>query len=231
MTIDARVSPLGDAAVVVTFGDDVDPDIHRGVVAFARHLDSSPLPMMVEYVAAFTTVTLFYDALVSDHEEFTAAVENALDDLRVTEATPERRLIEIPVCYGGEFGPDLEFVAAHNDLTQQDVIEIHSGTTYLVYLIGFAPGFPYLGGMSPRIAAPRLDSPRSAVPAGSVGIAGSQTGVYSIETPGGWRLIGRTPLKLFRPTASAPSLLQAGDRVRFVPIERAEFEVAKRVDS
>ncbi len=119
---------------------------------------------------------------------------------RLGEASePPPRTVEIPVCYGGEFGEDLAFVAEHADLTPDEVIEIHSGAEYLVYMLGFAPGFPYLGGMPERITAPRRDSPRLKIPAGSVGIAGSQTGVYPIETPGGWRLIGRTPLALFRP--------------------------------
>ena len=210
--------------MVVTFGDDIDPDVHKRIMAFAQTLESSPLPAMVEYVPAFTTVTVFYDPLNSTHEEFTAAVKAALAEVTSDGEAIESEVVEIPVCYGGDLGPDLDFVASHNALTPEEVIAIHSGTTYLVYMIGFAPGFPYLGGMSPRIAAPRLDSPRKTVPTGSVGIAGEQTGVYSIETPGGWRLIGRTPGQLFRPTKSDPSLLQAGDRVRFVPIRRDEFD-------
>lgn len=218
------ISPLGDAAVVVTFGDDIDPDVHRRVMAFAEHLDSSPPPAMVEYVPASTTVTLLYDALACKYEEFTATVEAALGEITSDGETIESEPVEIQVCYGGEFGPDLDFVATHNDLTRDEVIEIHSKETCIVYMIGFAPGFPYLGGMSPRIATPRLEKPRTRVPAGSVGIAGAQTGVYSIETPGGWRIIGRTPRQLFRPTEEEPSLLQAGDRVRFVPIGRDEFD-------
>ncbi|MDQ3964373.1 MAG: 5-oxoprolinase subunit PxpB [Actinomycetota bacterium] len=223
------VLPLGDAAVVVTFGDDIDPDIHERVMAFAQHLDSSPPPAMVEYIPAFTTVTLTYDPLVRTYDEFIASVQTVLDEVGSRGETKDTRPpVEIPVYYGDELGPDLDFVASHNDLTPEEVVKIHSGTTYLVFMVGFAPGFPYLGGMSPRIAAPRLDSPRTAVPAGSVGIAGAQTGVYSIETPGGWRLVGRTPLKLFEPTASAPSLLHAGDHVRFLPIDRGEYETMAR---
>src|SRR5918992_314716 len=136
----------------------------------------------------------------------------------------DTRTVGIPVHYGGDFGPDLGFVASHNELTEQQVIEIHSQPTYLVYMIGFAPGFPYLGGMSERIAAPRRDNPRASIPVGSVGVAGRQTGVYSIETPGGWQLIGRTPLRLFRPEEERPSLLEAGDEVRFDPITRSEYD-------
>lgn len=221
-----RVSALGDAAVVVSFGDEIDPEIHKRVRAFAEYLDSTPPSAMVEYVPAFTTVTMIYDPLLRRYDEFKASVEAVLGEVASVTTMVEREPVKIPVCYGGDFGPDLDFVAAHNEITPDEVIEIHSGETYLVYMIGFAPGFPYLGGMSSRIAAPRLDIPRGAVPAGSVGIAGAQTGVYSIATPGGWRLIGRTPLQLFRPTARKPSLLQAGDHVRFVPITRAEYDTA-----
>ena len=131
------------------------------------------------------------------------------------------------MCYGGEFGPDLEFVVEHNGLTAEEVIAIHSEKEYLVYMIGFAPGFPYLGGMDTKIAAPRKESPRTTIPAGSVGIANTQTGIYSIETPGGWQLIGRTPLSLFSLHRDRSSLLQAGDRVRFLPISLEEYRQRK----
>ena len=135
-------------------------------------------------------------------------------------AGPSRsaRVVRVPVCYGGAHGPDLEFVAAHAGLTTDEVVALHSAVAYLVYMLGFTPGFAYLGGMTERIAAPRLDSPRTRIPAGSVGIAGAQTGIYPIESPGGWRLIGRTPLRLFDPRSERPFLLAAGDRARFVPV-------------
>jgi inhibitor of KinA len=131
--------------------------------------------------------------------------------------------VDIPVCYGGDYGPDLDAVSFHTGLSTEEVVAIHGEPDYLVYMIGFAPGFPYLGGMSERLASPRRESPRAKIPPGSVGIAGSQTGVYPIETPGGWQLIGRTPLRLFRPERDEPSLLRTGDRVRFHAIERAEY--------
>ena len=133
-------------------------------------------------------------------------------------------MIEIPVCYGGEFGPDLHDVAAHNHLKNEEVIELHSSANYLVYFLGFAPGFPYLGGMPREIAAPRLSTPRTQVLAGSVAIGGHQTGVYPVSSPGGWRIIGRTYLQLFVTARNPPTLLQMGDHVRFVPISRREFE-------
>jgi inhibitor of KinA len=132
-------------------------------------------------------------------------------------------MVEIPVCYGGAFGPDLAFVAQHAQLTPDEVVARHSAPNYLVHMIGFTPGFPYLGGLDERLATPRLASPRAQVPAGTVGIAGAQTGIYSVPTPGGWQLIGRTPLQLFNPAWDAPSLLRAGQHLRFVPISAAEY--------
>jgi inhibitor of KinA len=157
------------------------------------------------------------------YEAVCAWVEETGKTVAQTKPLPGRERV-VPVCYGGEFGPDLEFVAKHNGLTEQEVIQIHSSGEYLVYMIGFAPGFPYLGGMSEKIAAPRRTSPRLKIPIGTVGIAGLQTGVYPIETPGGWQLIGRSPEQLFRPHANPPSLLQAGNLVRFQPISRDEYD-------
>jgi inhibitor of KinA len=217
-----RWTPLGETAIVVEFGDRIDREILHKVWNFGRYLDRFPMRGMVEYVTAFTTVTIFFDPLIVDVASVGLEVERVVPQLDL-QTTAAVRMVEIPVCYGEEFGPDLEFIARHNGLTVPDVIELHAGAEYLVYLIGFAPGFPYLGGMSPRIAAPRLDSPRLSVPAGSVGIAGEQTGIYPIGTPGGWRLIGRTPLALFRPADRPPWLLCAGDAVQIRPITRDEF--------
>lgn len=138
--------------------------------------------------------------------------------------SPVVRKVTIPVCYGGDYGPDLAFVAQYNNLSEREVIHLHSSGTYPVYMIGFAPGFPYLGGLPKQLNAPRRPSPRASIPAGSVGIAGSQTGVYPISTPGGWQLIGRTPIKLFQPERKEPSVLSAGDIVVFKPITDNEFD-------
>lgn len=219
-----RYFPLGDAAVVVEFDAVIGPSAHEKVRLLSSYLDHHAFPGMIEYIPAFTTVTVFYDPFVLRYDE--AQVELARAVLQAMDIPLEQkaRTVEIPVCYGGEFGPDLEDVAAHNGLTADDVVRIHSSGEYLVYMIGFAPGFPYLGGMSERIAAPRRPSPRLSIPAGTVGIAGMQTGVYPIETPGGWQLIGRTPVPLFRPDMSPPTLLMAGDTIRFRPITRDEYE-------
>ncbi|RLF75230.1 allophanate hydrolase, partial [Thermococci archaeon] len=175
---------------------------------------------LIEVVPTYTSIYVYYDPLKIGYSEVVEAVKPFLN------AEPKKekaRIIEIPTAYGGEFGPDIEFVAEYNGLSVDDVIEIHSKPLYRVYMLGFTPGFAYLGGMDERIATPRLEKPRLKVPAGSVGIAGKQTGIYPLESPGGWRLIGRTPLKLFDANREPPTLLQPGDYIKFVPISEEEF--------
>lgn len=219
-----RLSPLGDCAVVIAFGDEIDRALNWRVKAFSDRLAAASLPSIVEHIPAFTNVTVIYDSLSASYQDIVAEIERVIEAMPAEISAAEARTVEIPVCYGGDFGPDLESVAERSHLSPDEVVAIHCESTYPVYMIGFAPGFPYLGGMSERISAPRLDSPREKIPAGSVGIAGRQTGVYPIETPGGWRLIGRTPLRLFNPTCDPPSLLQAGDLVRFTAIDKEEYE-------
>ena len=151
-------------------------------------------------------------------------MEVTIDGLGSGDTIPNPRIINFPTVYGGHFGPDLDYVAQHNGLTAEDVIKLHSNTNYLVYMLGFAPGFPYLGGMSDKIATPRLETPRTVIPAGSVGIADLQTGIYPSATPGGWRLIGRTPLKLFDESRQPPVLVEPGDYIKFIAINQAEYE-------
>lgn len=223
--VDIEVLPVGESAIMVEFGKAINPAIHQKVKALARYLDSYPFEGMVEYVAAFTSITVFYDPVIIGPQSY-SIVAGMLEECmsKVNDSYAEQaRIVEIPVCYGGDFGPDIEYVAEYNKLTVSEVIDIHSNGQYLVYMIGFAPGFPYVGGMSECISTPRRQSPRMSIPAGSVGIAGMQTGVYPIVTPGGWQLIGRTPLALFRPDEYPPSLLQSGDIVRFCPISYKEF--------
>lgn len=218
-----RIVHLGDSALLVSLGKDAGEATLARVRSAVGALRSAPPAGTLEVVSGFTTVAVHFDPLLVTYRSFAAEVSALLEDAAAAPA-PETRLVEIPVCYGGDLGPDLDGVGAHAGLETEQVIAIHSGRDYLVHMIGFAPGFPYLGGMSERIATPRRDTPRQAVPAGSVGIAGAQTGVYPIETPGGWQLIGRTPLHLFRPTQDEPSLLRPGDTVRFVVIDRDVFD-------
>ncbi|WP_409296919.1 5-oxoprolinase subunit PxpB [Peribacillus sp. SCS-26] len=222
--------PLGDGAVVIELGKEISPGVQHMVRVVSALLDQQEAGWLVEYVPAFTTVTVFYNmalaaSMPGGQDPFRAVsleLGKLLRDPGILDI-PKPRVVDIPVCYGGEFGPDLGFVAQHNGLTPEEVISIHAGGEYDVHMIGFAPGFPYLGGMSERIAAPRKETPRLKIPVRSVGIAGNQTGIYPIETPGGWQLIGRTPLNLFLPDEENPSLLRAGDRVRFRPVTEKEY--------
>lgn len=245
------IHTLGDFAFVVCFPDSSDFVARRVAASLARRLDSRTLRGIVECVAASGTLTIFCDPRAlhaatvfeapdgrdshapEDLYNQLRALLDALtrDDPRATASDDSmRRTIELPVCYGGEFGADLEVVARHTRLAPEQVIESHTGGDYIVEMIGFAPGFPYLGGLSPLLATPRRATPRLKVARGSVGIGGAQTGVYSIDSPGGWQLIGRTPVSLFRPhLSSAPSLLRAGDRVRFRSITPREFEFAREI--
>ena len=175
---------------------------------------------------AYCSLLIKFDAMLLRHEDLEEIVRGYIDRMEKA-ALPEPRLVEIPVCYGGEFGPDLEEVARLHRITTARAIELHAATHYLVYFLGFAPGFAYLGELPEALVTPRLTMPRRSVPAGSVGIAGSQTGVYPISTPGGWRLLGRTPVEMFRPERAEMSLLSIGNRVRFVPISREQFAKAK----
>jgi inhibitor of KinA len=224
---------LGDAAIVVEFGNILHRAVHTKVLSFAAYLDKNPFPGMIEYVPAYTTVTIFYHPWVLSEggkKEAYQAVEEIIRLLLPaieTSANHSHKTVEIPVCYGGDLGPDLSFVASHTHLSEEEVIHIHADGEYLVYMIGFAPGFPYLGGMNAAIAAPRKKTPRTLIPPGSVGIAGAQTGIYPLATPGGWQLIGRTPLSLFDPARENPCLLKAGDVVRFVPINLEEYRQRK----
>lgn len=216
------IFPLGDRGLVVQFDDCIDDGVFERVQALSHDLAHAPIAGVIEHVPAYTTVTIYYDPRQASFDAVSHAVQESLPHKE--EFTPlAARTVTIPVCYGEGFGVDLGHVAHHNGLTVDEVIEIHSGATYRVHMLGFAPGFPYLGGMSQRIATPRRASPRLKVPPGSVGIAGAQTGIYSLETPGGWQIIGRTPLALFRPHDHPPTLLAAGDIVRFRSITKKEF--------
>jgi len=211
--------PLGDSALLISFGDVIDEEINDRIHALARAIERAKFEWLVEVVPAYSSIAVIYDPALIDFE----SVKRAVEGIEVTSEHFEGELVEVPVVYGGKYGPDLEFVAEYTGLTPDEVIEIHSRPVYRVYFLGFLPGFAYLGEMDERIVAPRLEKPRLKVPAGSVGIGGKQTGIYPLESPGGWRLIGRTPLRLFNPEKEPPTLLKPGDRVKFVPIYEEEF--------
>lgn len=227
------MKPLGDSALIIEVGEQVDEATHARVQATWRWLEQQALPGVTEIVPAYTTVTLFYDPLglgaagapPEDIAGWLAQrTAQALAAMPAVGTAKRGRLVEIPICYDADFAPDLAVVAQARGLAPEEIIRLHQATDFLVYMLGFAPGFPYLGGLSEKLSVPRRASPRPKVAAGSVGIIGTQCCIYPIETPGGWNLIGRTPLRLFRPELEPPVLLQPGDRVRFRAIARERFD-------
>lgn len=211
------VCPVGDTGLLASFEQRIAQSVGAAVAALNTRVAAAAIPGVVETVPAFASLLIFYDPLVTEYDAVADAVQKLAQAPGSDTATGEGRLVEIPVRYGGTFGPDLPFVAKHAGLTEKEVIELHAGREYRIYMLGFLPGFPYLGGLDERLFTPRLPTPRTAIPAGSVGIGGEQTGIYPIASPGGWQLIGRTPLKLFDPAAGALPYA-AGDRIRFCPI-------------
>lgn len=223
-----RFEPLGDRALVLTFGERADDGTFAHVRAALEQLSGSH-PAVRDVVAGFASVTVHYEpaAVLTDRLAPHATLARQLETLLTAIAaapSPTPRVVEIPVCYEGDLAPDLAEVAVHTGLASETVISLHTDATYTVRMIGFLPGFPYLAGLDVRLATPRRAEPRTRVPAGSVGIGGGQTGVYPLASPGGWRLIGRTPLRLFDPRRDPAALLAVGDTLRFRAIDRAAYD-------
>ncbi len=222
MLYDAPIFRLmGDRSLLVELGDDISPAVNQSVQELFTALDIRPIDGVRELVPCYRSLLVIYDPLTISPVNLQRAIGDTYDHLNPTEL-PEPRTIDIPVIYGGEQGPDLAYVAHHHHITPQAVIDHHTRPTYRVYMIGFTPGYPYLGEVPDAIATPRRETPRILVPKGSVGIAQKQTGIYSVDSPGGWQIIGRTPVNLFDPQAQPPSLLMMGDRVRFQAITAQE---------
>jgi len=225
---DSRIKPLGDTALRIQLGEGIDPELNRRVRAACVALERAALPGVVECVPSYAAVTVHYRPHVVRFQELCRQLEAAIASDQEIQVAPGK-VVTIPVLYGGEYGPDLGFVAEHHRLSVEEVISLHTSPEYLVYMIGFAPGYPFLGGLPEQLATPRLEKPRLSVPKGSVGIGGAQTGVYSVDSPGGWRLIGRTPVVMYDPKKQPPALLEAGDRVRFRSVSAAEYaELARK---
>lgn len=224
-----RFTPLGDRAVMITLGATIDEATHRLVRSASARIDQRPPAGFVDQVPAFTSIAVHYDPLIAARGTSKTPYERVVDDLSVAldgltaERLPPARVVEVPVSYGGALGPDLDDVARAHEITADEVVRIHTSGDYLVYMVGFMPGFAYLGGLSPKLATPRRTTPRTIVPAGTVGIGGSQTGVYPLDSPGGWNLIGKTPLAVFDIARPQPALLATGDRVRFRAITETDF--------
>lgn len=217
----------GDSAITVEFGNEISAEINACVHALDKALHKKNILGIVETVPTFRSLLIIYDPCITGGEKLKAKITKLCGDLEAS-SEGRKRIIEIPVLYGGEYGEDLKDVAEINKLTEDEVVKIHSGTDYLIYMLGFLPGFAYLGGLDPRLHTPRLDSPRTCIPAGSVGIGGAQTGVYPLASPGGWQLLGRTPVSVFDRQRQEPILYRAGDLVHFVPISPAEYEEIAR---
>jgi inhibitor of KinA len=214
----------GETGIVVELGNEIDPVINTQVHALSRRIERSLALLVEAVIPTYRSLFVVFDPLQISRIELISKIQTIADEMMADSIeTTESQVVVIPTLYGGDSGPDLEFVASHNNLTAEEVIRIHSLVAYRIYMIGFTPGFPYLGGMSEKISAPRLNTPRTKIQAGSVGIAGTQTGLYPVESPGGWQLIGRTPLKVFNPLSQQPFLYSAGDFLKFEPISVSEF--------
>lgn len=224
-----RILNAGDSALVVEFGNSVDAATNRSVYDFNAALESEGLAGVQEIIPTYRSALVNFDPLVITHVEIEKAIDRAIARANVL-GTDERQSLTftLPVLYGGDDGADLARVAEHNNITPDDVIRIHTSGVYRVFMLGFLPGFPYLGGMDERIATPRLATPRISVPAGAVGIAESQTGVYSMDSPGGWNLIGLTPVQFFDPDATPPVPIQPGSFIRFESRTAPEIEQIKQ---
>jgi KipI family sensor histidine kinase inhibitor len=221
-----RFQPASDQSLLVYFGHEITLHANERIRKLLKLLLSEPIENVRNLHPAYCSLLVKFDPLKMTHAELVTILQGYLVRLDSI-ALPDPRKIEIPVCYGGEFGPDLAEVAALHEMTPAQAVALHTSVTYVVYFLGFVPGYPYLGELPAALATPRLPNPRKQVPAGSVAIGGNQTGIYPFATPGGWRLIGRTPLALFRPQSANLSLLSIGDRVRFVSIPAEQFAVAE----
>ena len=217
-----RIFPTSECALTIKFGDGITLRTHELVLAYSAAIDQAALPGVVEVVPTYRSATVYFDPLQTDETTLTRQNQPLISNKIHTPSRPATTHI-IPVWYGGAAGPDLLNIAQQADLTPVEASRLHASVTYRVYMLGFSPGFPYLGTVPTRIATPRHPTPRQQVAAGSVGIAGTQTGIYPQTSPGGWRIIGRTPVRLFSLTRAKPFLLEPGDLVRFVPIDEDEF--------
>lgn len=222
MMDDPAIESLGEAALLLRFGASIDEAVNQRVLGVWRALQDAAIPGVIESIPAYATLTVCFDPMHHDVAGLSVRLQSLLRGT-VSLDPFEGRQVELPVCYEGEHAPDIDELAQHAGVSIAEVVRRHSETEYRVFFLGFAPGFPYLGGLDPALAMPRRDTPRLAVPAGSVAIGGAQTGVYPQRSPGGWRLIGRTPVRLFDPAREPACLLSPGDRLRFVPVTAAEF--------
>jgi len=222
MYAEPRFLLVGDRGLNMEFGNEISEEINQKIRATATAISQRKIPGIKELIPTYRSLLVLYEPTEISLKDLITELKSIQENLGSLQL-PQPIVSVIPVLYGGEMGPDLDFVAKHNNITPDEVIAIHTGANYLIYMLGFTPGFTYLGGMSEKIAAPRLASPRTKIPAGSVGIAGKQTGIYPIDSPGGWQLIGRTPVKLYDPLRETPVLFTAGNYIRFKAIDEETY--------
>lgn len=221
-----KILTEGDSSVLIEFGKEISPQINRKITALVSLMKEQHIEGVVDMIPAFASLLINYDPRVITYGQIKKRLEKILK-LDVKTEENDCRVIEIPVCYGGEYGPDLANIAKLAGLSEEEVISIHASKDYLIYMLGFLPGFSYLGGLDERIHTPRLANPRIKIRAGSVGIGGSQTGIYPLDSPGGWQLLGMTPVKTYDPEREVPILFEAGDYIRFVPVSEEEYKAIK----
>jgi inhibitor of KinA len=226
-----RFLNAGDSGLVIEFGNEISEEINRRITYVTGKLDQAKPPGILDIVPAYRSILVNFDPLRISAGKIADIAGAAMDDFSASPGAAGGEVIEIPVLYGGDKGPDMDFISAHTGLPPEEVIRLHSSVEYLIYMIGFTPGFPYLGGMPKEIATPRLQKPRALIPAGSVGIAAGQTGIYPVESPGGWQLLGRTPLKIFDCNREPPFLLAAGNYLKFVPVTEKEYAAIEKAEA
>jgi KipI family sensor histidine kinase inhibitor len=224
-----RILPTGDRALMVELGNEIDEHINARLMGLIRTLSNERIKGIEEFVPSFCSVLIHYNPAVLSYQEMTQIVKKAFK-APFQEGTHHKRTVKIPVCYDAPFGPDIEYVASHAGISVSEVIKIHTSVPYLVYMLGFQPGFPYLGGLDERIHTPRLETPRIRLEAGSVGIGGGQTGLYPMESPGGWQIIGVTPVRCYNPDKDVPIPYMAGDHIKFESITEEEFHRLRELD-
>lgn len=225
---EVKILTAGDSSVLIEFGKTISPEINRKIMAIVQIIREQHIEGIVDMIPAFCSLLINYDPRVITYEQITERI-TAILKMEVKSEEAKKTVVEIPVCYGGKYGPDIDTIAENAGLSVEEVIQIHSSRDYLIYMLGFLPGFSYLGGLDERIHTPRLANPRLKIAAGSVGIGGSQTGIYPMDSPGGWQLLGMTPVKTYDPDREVPILYEAGQYIRFVPIDEKEYERIKEL--